>query len=104
MNPDAQKAYDDFLAWCDRTGWSQGALAEECMTSRAHLNQVLTGKRCGRLTWKRLVKVLPVDGLLLLQHCSAWNKFAAKALEDRRQREVLLKIGEKCRQPEAVAC
>jgi len=90
-----------FAAWMKRTGWSQTRLAEECDSSRAHLNQVLAGKRTGGHTWRRIVRVLPMEGLLLLQQCSAWNKYAAAALLRRQTTEVeaakLQRIAARCR-------
>ena len=92
-----------FVAWCRANGWSQERMAEECMSSRAHLNQVLTGKRIGRHTWRRLVKVLPMEALLLLQHSSAWNDFARDALAKRMESQLLTEMGMKCREPAEVA-
>ncbi len=97
-----------YALWAKREGWSQGRLAEECLTSRAHLNQVLTGKRSGGPTWRRIVKVLPMEGLLLLQHCAAWNNFAGAALQKRIAAEEdeagLVKIASQCRaEPTEVA-
>lgn len=54
--------------------FTQARLAEDVMTNRAHLSQVLSGKRKGTHTWRRLVKVLPEDGLSLLRQCPTWNK------------------------------
>ncbi len=86
------RALYDFLHWLH--GWQPDAeirpgiftqedLAEKIMTNRAHLSQVLTGKRSGVHTWRRLVKVLPEEGLSLLRHCSSWNKYAEAALQRR---------------------
>lgn len=75
----------------------QAELAEFIMTNRTHLSQVLTGKRSGAHTWRRLVKVLPEEGLSLLRQCSAWNKYAEAALtkrrEEERQSQILQEIG-----------
>lgn len=99
-------AWAAYLNWSDKSGWTQTRLADEVITNRAHLNQVLTGARSGGQTWRRIVKVLPMDGVLLLQHCSAWNKFAAAALakrrESERQQALLESMAAKCREPEAV--
>jgi hypothetical protein len=76
-----------FNAWAQRHYGNQEALADAVMTNRAHLSQVLHGRRRGKHTWTRLVKVLPAPGLLLLQQCPAWNKDAAEALKQRRERE-----------------
>lgn len=91
-----------FLDWSTKwSGWSQERIAEEISTSRSHLNQVLRGKRTGGTTWKRVVKVLPMPGVLLLQQCASWNKFAAEALEKRRAAELeqakLERMAAKCR-------
>jgi hypothetical protein len=59
--------------------YTQGRLAHDAMTNRAHLSQVLAGTRSGSQTWRRLVRVLPRDGLFLLRQCSSWNNFAEKA-------------------------
>lgn len=67
--------------------YTQERLAEDVMTNRAHLSQVLHGRRGGLHTWRRLVKVLPMDGLLLLQQCPSWNKAAEVALKERRDRD-----------------
>lgn len=101
MNTTDEK-FQAFLDWADRAGWSQGRMAEECISSRSHLNQVLQGHRGGRLTWKRLVAVLPMDGLLLLQQCASWNVFASDALEKRIEKDRLISLGAKCRELEEV--
>lgn len=67
--------------------YTQERLADDVMTNRAHLSQVLSGRRRGKHTWRRLVKVLPMDGLLLLQQCPSWNTDAARALQERREAE-----------------
>lgn len=67
--------------------YTQERLAKDVTTNRAHLSQVLSGRRTGGHTWRRLVRVLPNDGLLLLQQCPSWNKFAAAALRERRDAE-----------------
>lgn len=76
---------------------NQEELADLIMTNRAHLSQVLTGKRTGVHTWRRLVKVLPEEGLSLLRQCSAWNKYAdaalAKRREEERQSQILQQMG-----------
>lgn len=66
---------------------NQEELADLIMTNRAHLSQVLSGKRRGGHTWRRLVKVLPEEGLSLLRQSSAWNNFAEAALVQRRKDE-----------------
>jgi hypothetical protein len=54
-------------------------LAERVMTSRAHLSQVLNGRRCGRHTWRRIQKVLgETEGMSLLRLCPAWNNRGAE--------------------------
>lgn len=63
--------------------YNQERLAEDVMTNRAHLSQVLSGRRPGMHTWRRLVKVLPMDGLSLLQLCPSWNIHAARAFAKR---------------------
>lgn len=99
--------YDAFLHWAKHSGWSQAVLAEEVQTNRAHLNQVLTGARTGGHTWRRIVKVLPMEGLLLLQQCAAWNKFAEEALQKRRAAEAetarLLEMGKRARESMGVS-
>jgi hypothetical protein len=80
-----------FYRWLRRQpvkGWpgerlNQELLADMVMTNRAHLSQVLAGRRRGMHTWRRLVKVLPLEGLLLLQQCASWNNFAEKAYRRR---------------------
>lgn len=67
--------------------YTQERLAADVMTNRAHLSQVLSGKRPGPHTWKRLVKVLPMEGLSLLQQCPSWNNDAAAALQERKDAE-----------------
>lgn len=67
--------------------FNQSMLAEFVVTSRTHLSEVLSGKRKGRHTWKRLVKMLPLDGLSLLRQCSSWNNFAEKAYTARLKAE-----------------
>jgi transcriptional regulator with XRE-family HTH domain len=67
--------------------YTQERLADDVMTNRAHLSQVLSGRRRGKHTWCRLVKVLPSDGLSLLQQCPSWNNDALAALAKRRERE-----------------
>lgn len=95
-------AWQAFLDWGKKSGWQQERIAEEIVTNRAHLNQVLNGKRTGGQTWRRIVKALPMEGLLLLQQCAAWNKFAEKALEKRRADEAdtarLLEMGKRARE------
>lgn len=71
----------------NRTHYTSAALAEEIMVGRAHLSLVLTGKRSGIHTWPRIVKVLPMEGLLLLEQCSSWNKYAKAALLKRTREE-----------------
>lgn len=71
--------------------YTQERLADDVMTNRAHLSQVLSGRRRGKHTWRRLVKVLPMEGLLLLQQCPSWNKDAAAALSERRDAESFAK-------------
>jgi hypothetical protein len=73
-----------FHAWARRAYGNQEQLARTVMTSRAHLSQVLRGARCGRHTWKRLVRVLPEEGLELLQQLPTWNSAATVALAQRR--------------------
>lgn len=63
--------------------YTQERLAEDVMTNRAHLSQVLSGKRRGRHTWRRLVRVVPPAGVSLLQQCPSWNNDARKALAER---------------------
>lgn len=63
-------------AGCPRT---QDELAYQVMTNRAHLSQVLSGQRRGKHTWRRLVRELPDDGLLLLKQCPSWNDDAEAA-------------------------
>lgn len=63
--------------------YTQERLAEDVMTNRAHLSQVLSGRRRGKHTWVRLVRVLPTEGLSLLQQCPSWNNDAAAALRKR---------------------
>lgn len=75
---------------------NQAELAELIMTNRAHLSQVLNGKRPGGHTWRRLVKVLPEAGLSLLRQSSAWNKYAEAALEQRRREERESRILQDC--------
>ena len=103
MQPDANVQFQAFLDWADRAGWSQGRMAEECIIGRSHLNQVLQGHRNGRQKWKRLVAVLPMEGLFLLKQCSTWNIFAEKALMVRSAKESLTRLGEKCRKLGEVA-
>lgn len=67
--------------------YNQDLLAHDVMTNRAHLSQVLSGRRRGKHTWTRLVRVLPMEGLLLLQQCPSWNKDAVAALKERVDRE-----------------
>jgi transcriptional regulator with XRE-family HTH domain len=76
-----------FQRWCRARGIRQEQLAEDAMTSRAHLSQVLTGHRRGKHTWRRLVRVLPREGLLLLQQCSSWNADARAAWAEREARD-----------------
>lgn len=94
-------AWAAYEKWCKLSGWSQTKLADEIGASRSALNQVLNGKRTGGPTWRRVVKVLPMDGLLLLQQCSAWNRYAEVALEKRRAAEAetarLVDLGARCR-------
>jgi hypothetical protein len=101
ISPEKKTAWENFLTWSRRSGWSQEALAEEAGTSRAHLNQVLQGHRTGGHTWRRVVKVLPLDGLLLLQQCAAWNTHAQAALDRRLAAEsaaaTLARIAAACR-------
>jgi transcriptional regulator with XRE-family HTH domain len=59
--------------------YTQERLAEDVMTGRAHLSQVLSGRRRGKHTWRRLVRVVPAEGLFLLKQCPSWNKDAAAA-------------------------
>lgn len=87
---------DTFADWCRKNGWTQKRLAEECLTGRAQLNQILSGRRCGRHTWKRIVKILPMEAVLLLKQGSAWNGFAQDALEARQEREYLADLARKC--------
>jgi hypothetical protein len=101
MSTNPEQAWAAYLHWSRHAGWTQERLAEEIMANRANLNQVLTGARPGGPTWRRIVKVLPMDGLMLLQQCSAWNNTAETALAARRDREQLLALGEKCREPVA---
>jgi transcriptional regulator with XRE-family HTH domain len=54
-------------------GLSQAKLADLAMTNRAHLSQVLTGKRPGRHTWRRIARFLEPEELALLQHRSTWK-------------------------------
>lgn len=78
----------------DPTGrYTQERLADDAMCGRAHLSQVLNGKRMGPHTWKRLVRTLPLDGVFLLKQCSSWNKSAEEALLERQRRESNLKSG-----------
>lgn len=86
-NATTNPALGAFQRWCRARGIRQEQLADDAMTSRAHLSQVLTGSRRGKHTWKRLVRVLPREGLLLLQQCSSWNKDAQAAWEERESRE-----------------
>ena len=69
--------------------FNQEVLAELVMTNRAHLSQVLNGTRKGTHTWKRLVKVLPTEGLSLLRQSSAWNKVAEAAYRERKAEEAI---------------
>lgn len=68
--------------------YTQEALAAEVMAGRAHLSQVLSGKRPGMHTWRRLAKVLPMEGLFLLKQCPSWNNYAEAALAERELREI----------------
>lgn len=87
MNPDPHPAVKAFQAWARRNGWTQEELAYECDCNRTNISLVLSGRRPGRYTWRRLVRILPEDGLLLLQQCPTWNKYADEALRRRRERE-----------------
>lgn len=98
-----EEKWQEFLDWMDANGWSQGRLADECVSSRAHLNQVLRGSRPGNLTWKRVVRTLPVEAVLLLQQGSSWNRFAEAAFAQRREREKLIEIGKRVRESEVQA-
>ena len=66
--------------------YTQERLADEVMTSRAQLSLVLSGARRGRFTWRRIVQVVPIEGLLLLQQCPSWNTDAAAAWKKRKDR------------------
>jgi hypothetical protein len=48
---------------------------------RAHLCQVLTGKRPGGHTWPKIILALPEDGLRKLEQCPAWNAFQTRMHE-----------------------
>lgn len=87
---DTEPAVKAFQNWAKAQGWTQEELAYECDCNRSNISLVLSGKRPGRYTWRRLVRVLPEDGLLLLQQCSAWSKHADDALARRREREARL--------------
>lgn len=87
---DAEPAVTAFQKWAKDRGWTQEELAYECDCNRSNISLVLSGKRPGRYTWRRMVRVLPEGGLLLLQQCSAWNKHAVEALKRRREREARL--------------
>lgn len=76
-----------FHKWARENGWTQEDLAYECDCNRSNISLVLGGRRPGRYTWRRLVRVLPEEGLLLLKQCSSWNKWADEALAKRRARE-----------------
>lgn len=67
--------------------YTQERLADDVMTNRAHLSQVLSGRRRGKHTWARLVRVLPMEGVSLLQQCPSWNNDAAAALRRRLEIE-----------------
>lgn len=55
-------------------GMTQQKLADAAMTGRAHLSQVLSGRRPGRRTMRRLLRVLTKDELKLLEQRSTWIK------------------------------
>jgi hypothetical protein len=100
-----------FHKWARENGWTHDELAYECDCNRSNISLVLSGRRPGRYTWRRMVRVLPEAGLLLLQQCSSWNKWADEALAKRREREAaaaesqrdaagLAEIAARCRVPE----
>lgn len=95
-----------FHRWARENGWTQEELAYECDCNRTNISLVLSGRRPGRYTWRRLVRVLPEEGLLLLQQCPSWNNYAAEALRRRREREAaadqLLAIAARVAEPEVV--
>lgn len=62
--------------------YTQQRLARDAMVGRTHLSQVLSGKLRGDHTWRRIVNVLPPDGLFLLKQCPSWNNFAESALRN----------------------
>lgn len=66
--------------------YTQERLAYDAMCGRCQLSLVLNGSRKGAHTWKKLVRVLPMEGVFLLKQCSSWNNFAQAALEERERR------------------
>lgn len=76
-----------FNEWVRKHYGNQEALADEVGTNRAHLSQVLGGTRTGGHTWRRIVRILPDEGLSLLQQCPSWNTRAQAELQARRARE-----------------
>lgn len=91
-----------FYKWARARGWTQDELAYECDCNRTHISLVLSGTRPGRYTWRRLVRILPMDAVSQLQQLSSWNKHADEALRRRREREALIELGRKCRESEAL--
>lgn len=91
-----------FYDWARAAGWTQDDLAYECDCNRSQISLVLSGHRPGRYTWRRLVRFLPMEAVLLLQQCSSWNSHATAALARRQEREKLQELARKCREPEAV--
>lgn len=65
-------AYSEFLRSLRPIGGAS-ALAQCAMTNRAHLSQVLSGKRRGLHTWKRVLSFLTEGQVLHLQQSATWN-------------------------------
>lgn len=63
--------------------YTQQRLADEAMVGRTHLSQVLSGRLGGKHTWKRLVAVIPLEGLQILRQCSTWHALAEGAYSER---------------------
>lgn len=77
-----EQALVDFYRQLRRDGLSVSALARRAFVGRAHLTQVLNGKREGRETWKHVLPALSDAAVFQLKQCSAWNEHAAAALVD----------------------
>lgn len=66
-------------------GTSVSDLAARARVGRAHLCQVLTGRRSGAHTWKHILPLLTPNQLFHLKQCPTWNTEAETELHNLHQ-------------------